>query len=104
MLLAAGLDFLECRNILGHRHYLRAGLLLDQGIAFLMITMRVAPQQYFGIGKLEPQLLDRLFNGRYIPFIRTVNEDIALRRDHEERAQSSRADIVDVPDDLVRRK
>src|SRR5437899_516940 len=66
-----------------------------------MIAVRVVPKQNLRIGKLEPQLFNRLLNRRHIPLVRAVDQDIALRRDDEKRAQRSGSDIVDVADNLV---
>ena len=57
MLFAAGLYRLQRRHVLGHRHHLRAGQLFDQRIAFLMIAVRVVPEQDLDVGELEPELL-----------------------------------------------
>ena len=41
---------------------LRAGQLLHQRIAFLMIAVRVVAEQDLDVGELEPELLDRLLD------------------------------------------
>ena len=56
MLLAAGLHRLQRRHVLGHRHHLRAGHLLDQGIAFLMIAVGVVAEQDLDVGELEAEV------------------------------------------------
>src|SRR4029453_2704274 len=71
---------------------------------FLMITMCMSAEQNLGVGELEPQLLDRLFNRRHVPLIRTVDEDIPLRRNNEEGTQRFCSNVVKVADDLVRRE
>src|SRR5580658_8159717 len=60
MLLAAGLESLKRGHIFGHRNYLRTGQFFCQCITFHMVNMRVIPQNEFGVGELEPELLHRL--------------------------------------------
>src|SRR5215831_19624822 len=69
-----------------------------------MISVRMAAEQDLRIREFETQLSYRLLNHRNIPLIRAINQNVSLRRHNEERTQSSRPDIVDVADDLVRRK
>jgi len=69
-----------------------------------MVAVRVAAEQDLDVGELEPELFDRLLNRRDVALVRAVDEDVALRRDDEERGEAFRADVVDVADDLVRRK
>ena len=84
MLLASRLHCLKRRNIFRHGHHLRASQLLDHGIAFLVIAVRVAPQEDLRIGELESQLLHGLLDCRHIPLVCAVDEEIPLRRDDEE--------------------
>src|ERR1700730_11824905 len=69
-----------------------------------MIAMCVVAQQELDVGELEAQLLDLLLNHRHVPLVRAVDENGALWRHDEEGRQGPRADVIDVPDDLVRRK
>src|SRR5947209_4069416 len=66
-----------------------------------MIAVRVVPKQNLRIGKLEPELFDRLLNRRHIPLVRAVDENVSLWCHDEEGAQRLRSDIVDVADNLV---
>ena len=56
--LAIGFDCLECRDILGHSQHLRASQFLDQRVAFLVIAVRVSPEQDLDVAELEPELRD----------------------------------------------
>ncbi len=91
---AAGFHGLERRHILGHRHYLRPGHFLDQGISFLMIVVRVCAQQDLDVRELESQLVDRLLDRRHVPLVRAVNQHVALRRNNEERTQGPGPHVV----------
>src|SRR5262245_42311890 len=104
MLFRAGPHRLQRGNIFGHRHHLSARHLLQQRVAFLMVAVGMGSEKNFGIGELESELLNRLRNRGYIPFVRTVDQNIPLRGYDEERAQRSRADVIDVADDLMRRE
>ena len=79
VLFAARLHFPERRHIFRHHHHLCSRQLLQRGIAFLVIPMRMSPEQDLNIGKLESQLLHRLLNCRHIPLIRAVDQDVSLR-------------------------
>ena len=102
--LSARLHAFERRHVLRHRHHLRAGQLLDERVAFLMIAVRMAAEQNLRVGELEPQLLDRLLDHRHVAFVRAVDEDVALRRHDQKRREAGGSDVIQVADDLVRRK
>ena len=104
MFLAAGFHRLERRDVLGHDHHLGAGHLLDQGVAFLVIAVRVVPEQNLDVGELEPQIRDRLLDRSHVPLVGAVDEDVAGRRHDEERAERLRPHVVDVAHDLVGRE
>jgi hypothetical protein len=55
MLFAACLHVLKCRYVLGHEHRLRAGHLLERGIAHLVIRMCVAREKDLGVLHLEAE-------------------------------------------------
>ena len=69
-----------------------------------MIVVRMGPEQDLDVRKLESQLFDRLLNRRHVPFVRAVNEDIALWCNNEERAQGPGPHVVEIADNFVRRE
>jgi hypothetical protein len=69
-----------------------------------MIAVRVVPENDFDIRKLKPQLINRLFNRWDIPFVRTVNKEVAALSNHEEGTECPRPGIVNIADDLMRRE
>ena len=79
MFLVPGLHRFQVRYILDHRHHLRSRHLLDQGIAFLMIAVRVRTEKDLDVGKLESQLPDGFRDGRNISFVRAVDQNVSLR-------------------------
>jgi hypothetical protein len=80
---------LKGRHILRHCDDLSSSQLLDQRVSLLMISVRVTAEQDFGIGELEPELLNGFLNGPYISLVRTVDEYVSLRRDDQKRTQRS---------------
>ena len=69
-----------------------------------MIVVCVGPEQDLDVREFESQLFDRLLNRLLISFIRAVNENIALRRNNEERAQGSGPHVVEIADNFVGRE
>ncbi len=104
MRLAARRDCFKRRNVFPHHHDLRTGQLLDQGITFLMVTVRVRSEQNPDVCEFEPELSDRLLDRADVPLVRTVDENVPFRRRDEERTERSGPNVVDVADHLVRRK
>ena len=104
MFLAARLHRFEIRHVFRHRHDFCSSHLFYQRIPFLMVSMSVRSEQDLDIGKLESQLLDRLFYGGNISLIGAVDQNVPLRRDDQERTQRPGADIVNVAEDLVGRE
>src|SRR5262249_10164004 len=56
------------------------------------------------VRKLEPELLDRFLDRRNISLVCTVDQDVAVRGDDQERGQTLRSNVIDIADDLVWRK
>ena len=69
VLLAARLDRLERGYILCQRHHLSPSHFLYHRITFLMIAVRMIPQQDFNIGEIETQSLNRLLDDRNVPCV-----------------------------------
>jgi hypothetical protein len=95
---------LQRRDILGHRHHLCAGQLLHRRVTFLMVAVGVAAEHDLDVAELEAQLFDRLLDERHIALERAVDQDVPLRRGDQEHGKAPRADVVDIPDHLVRRE
>jgi hypothetical protein len=60
-------------------------------------------QQNFDVLELEAKLLNRILNRGHIPLKNRIDQNVALRRGNEERRQAFRPNVVNVPNDLVRR-
>ena len=102
VLFSARLHRLQQRYVLGHRHHLRAGHLFDQRITFLVIAMGMVSQQDLDVRKFEPKVGDRFRDRWHIALVSAVDENISLRCNDKERAQSPGSDVIDVANDLVR--
>ncbi len=68
------------RDIGIHHHQLRPSLFLDHAGGGVMIAMRVADEDNFGVAVLEAELLDAFLNQRYILLEVGIDQDVALRR------------------------
>src|SRR5258705_4804826 len=104
MVLSARLDRLQRVHVLGHRDDLPTGELLHLRVTFLVVAVCMVAEQDLDVGELEPEVGDRLLDDGHVPLVRAVDQDVPLRRDDQERAERLRPDVVDVADDLVRRK
>ena len=104
MRLVPRLHVAQGRDILFERHDASPGKLLEHGVGFHVIAVRVAAQDDPGVGEFEAHLFDirpQRGNGR---FEIAVDEDIAFGGGDEKRGNLTGPDGVDVPDHLVRRK
>ena len=70
----------------------------------LMIRMRVAAENDLDVGEREAKRLDRREQQRRGVLVVRVDQDVTLRRSEEIRVQRSGPDVVEVPDDRVRRE
>jgi hypothetical protein len=95
---------LERGNILGHRHHLRAGEFFHKGIALHVIPVRMTSEQNLNVRELEPELLYRSANRRYIALVVTVDQDVPFGCRDQKRSEALCADVVKVSRDFVRRK
>src|SRR5947209_11419025 len=87
-----------------HHHVPGAGELLDLCAAGAMVPMSVADQQNLGVTEAESKLFNAVSNQRDRIFQAAVDEDVAFGGRDQVRAQSLAADVVDIADDVMRRK
>src|ERR1700722_7142136 len=69
-----------------------------------MVEMGVTNQQNFDVLEMKAELLHALLDLRHRAFEVAVDQDVALRGGDQKGSQTCAADVVDVADDLVRRK
>src|SRR5580698_181675 len=69
-----------------------------------MVEMGVTNQQNFDVLEMKAELLHALLDLRHRAFEVAVDQDVALRGGDQKGSQACATDVVDVADDLVRRK
>ena len=104
MFLSAGPDALKRRNVFSHRHDLRAGLLLDERVAFHVVAVGMTAEDDLDVFESESEFGHRVADHGIVSLVVRVDEDVPLRCCHQKRSERFRADVVDVADDLVRRE
>jgi len=104
MFFSSGPDALKRGNVFSHRHDLRAGLLLDERVAFHVVAVGVTAKDDFDVLKFESEFGHRVADHAVVSLVIRVDEDVPLRCRHQKRSERFRAHVVHVTDDLVRRE
>jgi len=98
---AAVLDY---RHIAFHHHVLRARQLFDERAAGTVIEVGMADQQDLDVAETESEALHILLDHRHGTLEIAIDQNVPLRSRDQERGQVLASDVIDVRNDLVRRK
>src|SRR4029453_14868653 len=96
MFFSSGPDALKRWNVFGHRHDLRAGLLLCERVAFHVVAWGVTAKDDFDVLKFESEFGRGVADHGIVSLVVRVDEDVPLRRRHQKRTEGFGAHVLHI--------